>query len=128
MTRIATLCFAALASAGFAVTANAAPAAGPIKTLNSVTGGQAGGVELVQRRFRRRCVAVARTRGGRGRAIRSTRRAANGRRACRRAFRRCDRALARRQANGRNPFARCVVRAVRGGGHRRRGGEVILRF
>jgi len=61
-----------------------------------------------------RCVAVGRTiRGGR---IRGTRRVTEGfrrRGACRRALRRCNRALNRRQRAGLNPFGRCRVARVR---------------
>ncbi len=60
----------------------------------------------------RGCVAVARRGGGYGRPIRATRRVGTGfrmRKACRRAMRKCIRALDRRQAHGRNPFAACVI-------------------
>lgn len=66
------------------------------------------------RRYHRRfCAAVARRRNGHGRRIRSTYSEGYGRRACRKAMRRCIRALDYRQARGRNPFARCVFHGRR---------------
>lgn len=58
---------------------------------------------------RRGCFAVARRAGGEGRRLRGISGEGFGRRACRKALNRCDRKLARRQASGRNPYARCVV-------------------
>jgi len=66
------------------------------------------------RDFGRRCVAVAKTRHGRGRKIGNIRAEAFGRRACRKAVNRCSSKLYnRRQSRGRNPHAECVV-AFRG--------------
>jgi len=62
--------------------------------------------------FKRGCVAVAKRGGGYGTRIHRTRRVGTAhrmRRACRRALRKCDIALDRRQAHGLNPFAACVV-------------------
>lgn len=61
------------------------------------------------RDFDRRCVAVAKTRRGTGRRIHSTREVGFGRRACRKAMRRCDDRLYERQMRGRNPRAACVI-------------------
>ncbi|MGI9407444.1 MAG: hypothetical protein ACR2O4_13820 [Hyphomicrobiaceae bacterium] len=55
------------------------------------------------------CVAVARRHGGEGRRIRGIRGEGFGRRACRKALRRCNRRLDVRQSFGRNPYAACVV-------------------
>ncbi len=66
------------------------------------------------RGFRRRawadhsCVAVARRGGGFGRRI-GIRAEGFGRRACRKAMRRCNRQLDYRQSFGRNPYAACVI-------------------
>ena len=60
------------------------------------------------RRFNDFCVAVARTRGGWGRRI-GIRAEGYGRRACRKAMRRCNRRLDFRQSRGRNPFAACTI-------------------
>lgn len=62
--------------------------------------------------YERKCVAVAKRGAGYGRPIRTTRRVGHAyklRKACRRAMRKCIRALDHRQAHGRNPFAACVV-------------------
>lgn len=55
------------------------------------------------------CRAVARTRGGNGKRIYGISGEGFGRRACRKAMRRCNIKLDRRQAYGRNPYAACVV-------------------
>ena len=55
-----------------------------------------------------RCVAVARRGGGFGRRI-GIRAEGYGRRACRKAMRRCNRQLDYRQSFGRNPYAACVI-------------------
>lgn len=60
------------------------------------------------RRYNDFCVAVARTRGGYGRRL-PIRAEGHGRRACRKAMRRCNRRLDFRQSTGRNPYAACVV-------------------
>ncbi len=60
------------------------------------------------RHFNDFCVAVARTRGGYGRRL-GIRAEGHGRRACRKAMRRCNRRLDFRQSTGRNPYAACVV-------------------
>ena len=54
------------------------------------------------------CVAVARTRGGYGRRL-GIRTEGFGRRACRKAMRRCNNRLDIRQSRGRNPFAACTI-------------------
>lgn len=58
---------------------------------------------------RRSCTAVARTNGGDGRTLRNTYGDGYGRRACRKAMNVCNLKLDRRQARGRNPYARCVI-------------------
>ncbi len=60
------------------------------------------------RRHNNFCVAVARTRGGFGRRL-GIRAEGFGRRACRKAMRRCNNRLDIRQSRGRNPFAACRV-------------------
>ena len=57
----------------------------------------------------RACHAVARRAGGYGRRIRGIYGDGYGRRACRKALNRCNDRLDYRQAQGRNPYARCVV-------------------
>ena len=69
----------------------------------------------------RSCVAVAKTRYGNGRRIGGIRAKAFGRRACRKAMKRCSSKLYnRRQARGRNPNAECVVVRRNGGRFSRR--------
>ena len=58
--------------------------------------------------YDRRCLAIARRGGGRGRSI-GIYAEGFGRRACRRAMRKCNRRLDIRQSYGRNPFAACVI-------------------
>lgn len=57
----------------------------------------------------RGCTAVARRANGYGRRIRGISGEGFGRRACRKALNRCENRLAYRQAQGRNPYAACVV-------------------
>jgi len=67
------------------------------------------------------CVAVAKTRHGRGHRIGGIRAKAHGRRACRKAVNRCSSKLYnRRQSRGRNPHAECVVVRRNGGRFSRR--------
>ena len=70
---------------------------------------------------RKRCVAVARRRGGVGRRIHRIKGVGAGPRACRKAMARCWRRLDNLKATGRNPFASCVVhrRIINGKGSRR---------
>ena len=58
--------------------------------------------------FDRSCLAIARRGRGRGRAI-GIYAEGFGRRACRKAMRKCNRRLDIRQSYGRNPFAACVI-------------------
>jgi len=55
------------------------------------------------------CTAVARRDDGNGRVIRGIYGEGYGRRACRKALNRCEDQLSYRQAEGRNPYAACVV-------------------
>ena len=58
--------------------------------------------------YDRSCLAVARRGRGRGRSIGIVGEG-YGRRACRKAMRKCNRKLDVRQSYGRNPFAACVI-------------------
>ncbi len=60
------------------------------------------------RYYDRSCLAVARRGAGRGRSI-GIYAEGFGRRACRKAMRKCNRRLDIRQSYGRNPFAACVI-------------------
>jgi len=101
-----------MAALGFGAPANAAPAAPAIAV--SDVGSKLPVIKVQRFRGEFRCVAIGRRIDGV--RIPGTRRVAfggNRRRVCRRALRRCRRALGRRQDVGLNPFGRCFVRRGR---------------
>ncbi len=110
--RFAALIASAVAGAAMTLGAAVASASPTAPAANAIAQAQSiAGADVTRVGVRFRCVAVARRIDGV--RLAGTRRVAHGRGACRRAFRRCDRALAHRQRAGLNPLARCVATPIR---------------